>query len=417
MSVEIYTLGCRLNAAESEEMRRLASCGGGDQVIINSCAVTREAMRQSRQMARRAKRKHQNAEIVVTGCAADIAPDMFLAMPEVDRLIPNGEKLNPAFLKSPASPQKSSAEKSASLATRRVRAPLRVQNGCDHQCTFCIIPKGRGAAQSRPPQEIIRHARQLLQEGAREIILTGVDLTSYHYGAMRLGDMARALLQNLPELPRLRLSSLDPAAFDPALFQLIAEEPRLQPHLHLSMQAGHDIILKRMRRRHLTQDFLELCRRLRALRPDMALGADIIAGFPTETEDMFQATRALLQRCAIAKLHVFPFSAHPQTPAAKMPQLPKPLIQKRARILREDAERAERRHLQQLDGARKPCLMETPHQGRTPCHTLIHSEMPRAVGAIRDFHLSLEKTQLVGRRAPERSGKTSSSKSVLVSGP
>ena len=386
MSVEIYTLGCRLNSAESEMLRSQARASHwNNTTIINSCAVTREAIRQTRQTIRRANKNHPHHKILLTGCAATIHPKMFQSMPEIHRVIPNAQKLS--FVNNDSAP----------LATTRVRAFLPIQTGCDHHCTFCITRIARGKSQSHPPREIIKNAQSLLKSGARELILTGVDIASYRHGATRLGSLARLLLRALPQLPRLRLSSLDPAAIDSALLALIAEEDRLMPHLHLSIQSGDDLILKRMRRRHGREEIITLAQTLRRLRPDIALTADLIAGFPTETDAMFQNTRGIIKECRLASAHIFPFSPHPETPAAKMPQWPKELIHDRARLLREDASRARLRHLRSLHGKTLPCLMETSWRGKTPSYVSVESEESHRAGEIVALRLMRKGDRLTGR--------------------
>jgi threonylcarbamoyladenosine tRNA methylthiotransferase MtaB len=345
---EVVTFGCRLNAYESEVVAKLAADAGlADTVIVNTCAVTAEAERQARQAIRRLKRERPTASIVVTGCAAQIDPDRFAAMPEVARVIGNAEKLRPATwhdLRHSAPVQvadimqlRETAPHLLPAFTEHTRAFVEVQQGCDHRCTFCIIPFGRGPSRSAPLGTVVEHVRHYVRGGAREVVLTGVDLTSWGEdlpGRPGLSSLIRRLLAAIPELPRLRLSSLDPAEIDDDLFRLFAEEKRLMPHLHLSLQAGDDLILKRMKRRHSRDQGLAVCRRARAARPDIALGADIIAGFPTEDEAMFGHTLDFLAEAELDFVHVFPFSPRPGTPAARMPQLPGPIIRDRARQLR-----------------------------------------------------------------------------------
>ena len=329
---EVVTLGCRLNACESEIVRdRARAAGLTDAVIVNSCAVTAEAERQTRQAIRRARRRNPEATLVVTGCAAQIDPARYAAMPEVDRVLGNREKLEAARFAPEAGPRVAVGDIMAARENAghpvagpegRARAFVQVQNGCDHRCTFCVIPFGRGPSRSVPPGRIIRQLRALVENGYREAVLTGVDLGHYGRdlpGRPSLGETARRLLAAVPALERLRLSSIDPVEVDPALERLFAEEPRLMPHLHLSVQAGDDLVLKRMKRRHRRADVLALCRRLRALRPEIAFGADLIAGFPTETPAMFENTRRLVAEAGLVWLHVFPYSARAGTPAARMP--------------------------------------------------------------------------------------------------
>ncbi|MGH7111336.1 MAG: MiaB/RimO family radical SAM methylthiotransferase, partial [Stellaceae bacterium] len=334
--VAVITFGCRLNAAESEVIRRAASMAGlTDTVIINTCAVTAEAERQARQTIRRARREHPGARLIVTGCAATLDPLGYRAMPEVDAVLDNAAKLRPESYRfdpdrtaqDPLPPPEESGSEPDGLAGR-VRAHLQVQQGCDHRCTFCIIPFARGPSRSLPPEAAAERARHLVAGGAREIVLTGIDLTAWGGdlpGRPSLGQLARHLLAAVPELPRLRLSSLDPAEIDEDLWRLLAEEPRLMPHLHLSLQAGDDLILKRMRRRHSRAQAIAAARRARVLRPEVALGADLIAGFPTESEAMFRQSLDLIAECGLTFVHVFPYSARAGTPAARMPAVPQSL--------------------------------------------------------------------------------------------
>lgn len=344
---QLVTFGCRLNTYESEVMRGHAKAAGMDDVIIfNTCAVTKEAERQAKQAIRRAKRDNPGAKIVVTGCSAQISPEMYAEMPEVDRIIGNDLKLKPETWGTSGEERvlvndiMSVTETASHLVEGfegRARAFIQVQNGCDHRCTFCIIPYGRGNSRSVPIGEIVNQVRALVASGYNEIVMTGVDVTSYGSdlpGTPRLGQMIRRVLALVPELPRLRLSSLDPVEMDDDLWRLIAEEPRLMPHLHMSLQAGDDMILKRMKRRHLRADAIQMCERARSYRPDIAFGADIIAGFPTETEEMFQNTLNIVDECGLTFLHVFPYSERPGTPAAKMPQVAHELRKERAARLR-----------------------------------------------------------------------------------
>jgi len=356
-SPRILTFGCRLNAYESEVMRGHAAAAGlNDTIIVNTCAVTAEAERQARQAIRRARRAHPDARIVVTGCAAQIAPERYAAMAEVDRVIGNEEKLKPeSFDKSFLSEDlprvlvndimavTETAPQLIDGFAERTRAFVQVQQGCDHRCTFCIIPYGRGNSRSVPLGEVVRQVRALVEDGTAEVVLTGVDITSYGGdlpGRPRLGQMLRRLLSQVPDLRRLRLSSLDAIELDPDLTRLIAEEPRLMPHLHLSLQAGDDMILKRMKRRHSRSEAVDLCNELRELRPDIVFGADLIAGFPTETDAMFENSLKLVEDCGLTYLHVFPYSARKGTPAAKMPQVPGPVRKERAARLRAAGEAA-----------------------------------------------------------------------------
>jgi threonylcarbamoyladenosine tRNA methylthiotransferase MtaB len=386
MSVEVLTFGCRLNTYESEAMRDLATRAlAGDAaraehagtIVVNTCAVTAEAERQARQAIRRAHRDNPGARIIVTGCAAQIAPDRWAALPGVERVIGNADKLRPATwaaLDAPPAPVTdimAATETAAHLVTEfagRARAFVQVQQGCDHRCTFCIIPFGRGPSRSVPIGAIVEQVRALVAAGYREVVLTGVDITSYGPdlpGRPTLGQMVRRLLALVPELPRLRLSSLDPVEVDEDLWRLIAEEPRLMPHLHLSLQHGADLILKRMKRRHLRADAIALAERARRLRPGMVFGADLIAGFPTETEAHVAETLALVEDCGLSFLHVFPYSERPGTPAARMPQLPVPLRRERAARLREAGARAAARLFGARIGQEEAVLFEHPDRGHT----------------------------------------------------
>ncbi|NMJ43127.1 tRNA (N(6)-L-threonylcarbamoyladenosine(37)-C(2))-methylthiotransferase MtaB [Roseomonas sp. JC162] len=378
MTVEVLTFGCRLNTYESEAMRDLATKAGHDSaIVVNTCAVTAEAERQARQAIRRAHRDNPGARIIVTGCAAQIAPEKWSAIPGVERVIGNADKLKPetwAGLDAPPAPVTdimAATETAAHLVTEfagRARAFVQVQQGCDHRCTFCVIPFGRGPSRSVPIGAVVEQVRALVQAGYREVVLTGVDITSYGPdlpGRPSLGQMVRRLLALVPELPRLRLSSLDPVEVDEDLWRLIAEEPRLMPHLHLSLQHGADLILKRMKRRHLRADAIALADRARRLRPDMVFGADLIAGFPTETEDHFADTLALVEECGLSFLHVFPYSERPDTPAARMPQLPVPLRKERAARLREAGAKAAARLFAARIGREETVLFEHADRGHT----------------------------------------------------
>ena len=377
-SPEIVTFGCRLNAFESEIMRDHAAAAGLERaVIFNTCAVTAEAERQARQAIRRVRRADPEARIIVTGCAAQIDPARYAAMPEVDRVIGNAEKLEAArFLPSDTTPiavndimsARATAPHLIAGFKGRARAFVQVQNGCDHRCTFCIIPYGRGNNRSVPLGEIAAQARALIAGGTRELVLTGVDLSSYGRdlpGKPELGQAVRRLLAAVPELRRLRLSSLDPAVIDADLKSLIADEPRLMPHIHLSVQAGDDMILKRMKRRHNRADILNLTAELRALRPGIALGADLIAGFPTESDKMFAGTLRLITEAGLTWLHVFPYSPRAGTPAARMPQLPRSLIRERAALLRQAGDAAVIEFLDSQVGRVQDILVEKADSGRS----------------------------------------------------
>jgi threonylcarbamoyladenosine tRNA methylthiotransferase MtaB len=396
-AVTVITLGCRLNAYESEVMRAHAAASGRETVIVNTCAVTAEAERQARQAIRRARREHPAARLVVTGCSAQIDPARYAAMAEVDQVLGNAEKMQArSFLELDAprvrvndigSVRETAGHLVAGFAglEGRARAFLEVQQGCDHACTFCIIPKGRGPSRSVPLGEIVRQARLLVESGVAELVLTGVDLTAYGAdlpGAPSLGQMVRRLLAQMPELKRLRLSSLDPIEIDAELWRLIGEEPRVMPHLHLSIQAGDDLILKRMKRRHGRADALAAADRARALRPDIALGADLIAGFPTETEEMFLNTLRLVDEAGLAFLHVFPYSSRPGTPAARMPQVPHALRKERAERLRKAGAAALALHLASRVGGTASVLVETEARGHAEDFSPVRLAAPAPAGAI-----------------------------------
>ena len=372
MSVQVVTFGCRLNAYESEVIRDAASGAHGDTIVINSCAVTGEAVRQARQTIRKLKRERPQAQIVVTGCAAQTEAATFAAMPEVARVLGNDEKLDPRAWTSSdkvavGDIMAARAFKSHTIDSVRglPRGFVQVQNGCDHRCTFCIIPYGRGNSRSLSVLDVIAQVRHLVGNGVPEVVLTGVDITSYDADGVKLGALVKRVLRDVPELTRLRLSSIDSVEADSDLIDALANELRLMPHLHLSLQAGDDLILKRMKRRHSRADAIEFCARIRRLRPDVALGADIIAGFPTETEDMFERSLDLVDECGLTQLHVFPFSPRPGTPAARMPQVARDVVKDRARRLREKGEAALRRHLETQVGGRMQVLSESTNVART----------------------------------------------------
>ena len=398
--VDIVTFGCRLNAYESEAMRTQAAAAGlADAVIVNTCAVTNEAVRQARQAIRKLKRERPDAEIIVTGCAAQTEPATFADMPEVGRVLGNAEKLEAASY----APRAFGAEGHERVRVNdimelretgahlidgfgdRARALVQVQNGCDHRCTFCIIPYGRGNSRSVPMGDVVAQVRRLVEGGTAEIVLTGVDITSYGAdlpGTPKLGDLAAKILKLVPELKRLRISSLDAVEADPALLRLIAEEARLMPHLHLSLQAGDDMILKRMKRRHARTDAIAFCAEARRLRPDIAFGADLIAGFPTEDEAMFEATLALVEECGLAYLHVFPFSPRKGTPAARMPLVAPAIVKARAARLRAAGDAALARHLARHRGATGDVLVEKPGFGRLADFSPVRFAGPGAAGDI-----------------------------------
>ena len=376
------TLGCRLNAYETEAMKTLAAGAGLENaVIVNTCAVTAEAVRKARQEIRRLRRENPQARLIVTGCAAQTEPESFAAMAEVDAVIGNTEKMTPAtwaglagdFGTEPVQVDDimSVTETAGHLIDgfgTRSRAYVQVQNGCDHRCTFCIIPYGRGNSRSVPAGVVVEQIRRLVGNGFNEVVLTGVDMTSWGAdlpGQPRLGDLVMRILRLVPDLPRLRISSIDSIEADENLMQAIATEPRLMPHLHLSLQHGDDLILKRMKRRHLRDDAIRFCEEALRLRPEMTFGADIIAGFPTETEAMFENSARLVEECRLTWLHVFPYSRRPGTPAARMPQVDGRAIRERAARLRAAGEAAVARHLQGQVGRAHRVLMETPRMGRT----------------------------------------------------
>jgi threonylcarbamoyladenosine tRNA methylthiotransferase MtaB len=374
----VVTFGCRLNIYESEVMKdHAAKAGLNDAIIVNTCAVTSEAERQARQAIRRARRENPDARIIVTGCGAQVNPKSYADMPEVNQVIGNDLKLKAETWAQPATERvvvndimsvKETARHMISGFESHARAFVQVQNGCDHRCTFCIIPFGRGNSRSVPMGEIVEQVKKLVAGGYHEVVLTGVDITSYGPdlpGQPRLGQMVRRLLALVPELKRLRLSSLDPVEIDDDLWQVIADEPRFMPHLHISMQAGDDMVLKRMKRRHLRHHLMEICDKARSLRPDIVFGADIIAGFPTETDEMFENTLKAVTECDLTFLHVFPYSPRPGTPAARMPQVPGDIRKARAKLLREAGALQVQKHLATLVGKTLPVLVEKGNKGRT----------------------------------------------------
>jgi threonylcarbamoyladenosine tRNA methylthiotransferase MtaB len=411
MSVDLVTFGCRLNAYESEVIRAHAQEAGlADTIVVNTCAVTAEAARQARQAIRKLARERPGARIVVTGCAAQVEPARFRDMPEVDRVLGNTEKLDPKawrdtqalFGRGAAQPDQRVAVNDI-MAVRetatylidgfdgRARAFVQVQNGCDHRCTFCIIPFGRGNSRSVPMGEAVDQVRRLNARGYREVVLTGVDLTSYGTGlpgTPRLGTLVKQILKHVPQLERLRLSSIDSVEADHDLLDVLASEARMMPHLHLSLQAGDDLILKRMKRRHLRADAIAFCDQVRRLRPDIVFGGDIIAGFPTETGEMFARSLDLVDECGLTHLHVFPFSPRPGTPAARMPPVAPATVKERARALRQKGEAALRRHLDGQIGARRRVLAEAHDMGRTEHFTKVRLASAAAPGAILDVTIA-----------------------------
>ncbi|MBY6090703.1 tRNA (N(6)-L-threonylcarbamoyladenosine(37)-C(2))-methylthiotransferase MtaB [Pseudooceanicola sp. 502str34] len=395
------TLGCRLNAYETEAMKELAAQAGvGNAVVVNTCAVTAEAVRKARQEIRKLRRENPDAKLIVTGCAAQTEPETFASMEEVDVVMGNTEKMQPDSWKQmvpdligqtervQVDDIMSVTETAGHLIDgfgTRSRAYVQVQNGCDHRCTFCIIPFGRGNSRSVPAGVVVDQIKRLVQAGYNEVVLTGVDLTSWGAdlpAAPRLGDLVMRILR-LTDVPRLRISSIDSIEADDALMQAIATEPRLMPHLHLSLQAGDDMILKRMKRRHLRDDAIRFCEDARRLRPDMTFGADIIAGFPTETEEMFVNSLKLVEDCDLTWLHVFPYSKREGTPAAKIPrQVNGKVIKERAARLRAAGDAAVARHLAAQVGRSHAVLMESPHMGRTAQFTEVSFAAPQVEGAI-----------------------------------
>ena len=434
--ITFETFGCRLNAYETEAMRELAeeaglgALGSGEAVVVNTCAVTSEAVRQARQSIRKLRRENPDARIIVTGCAAQTEPETFAGMEEVDLVIGNLEKMRAETWEGlakeeaggdgpglgsarvsqipgqarekPAAPPfdpelsekirvddiMSATETAGHLIDgfgTRARAYVQVQNGCDHRCTFCIIPFGRGNSRSVPAGVVVEQIRRLVDKGFNEVVLTGVDITSWGAdlpASPKLGDLVTRILKLVPDLPRLRISSIDSVEADPALIEAIGSEQRLMPHLHLSLQAGDDMILKRMKRRHLRDDSIRFCAEMRAARPDIVYGADLIAGFPTETEAMFENTLRLVEECGLTYLHVFPFSPRKGTPAARMPQLARAVVKERARRLREAGEQRLGAYLASQIGQTQSVLMERETLGRTESFAEVAFSAPQVVGAI-----------------------------------
>ncbi|MGU3384075.1 tRNA (N(6)-L-threonylcarbamoyladenosine(37)-C(2))-methylthiotransferase MtaB [Methylobacterium sp. D53M] len=398
MAVETLTFGCRLNTVESEALRAHAAADGRDRVVVNTCAVTAEAGRQARKAIRRIARERPGAEIVVTGCGAEVETEAYAAMPEVARLVGNAEKLRPEGWSAAATGPGAVMAARTAEPTRveavagHTRAFVPVQNGCDHRCTFCVIPFGRGVSRSVPEADVIAQVETLVARGGREVVLTGVDLTAYGRDlagpAPTLGGLVRAILRAVPDLARLRLSSIDSVEADGALLAAIAEEERLMPHLHLSLQAGDDLILKRMKRRHLRADAIRFCETVRRLRPDIVLGADLIAGFPTETEAQFARSLDLVAECGLTHLHVFPYSPRPETPAARMPPVAPDVIRARAARLREAGAGALRRHLDAQVGRRLTVLAERGGVGRSVDFTAVRLAADEAPGTFHSIAIA-----------------------------
>lgn len=398
MSVEVVTFGCRLNAYESEAIKAKARDAGlEDAVIFNTCAVTGEAVRQSRQAIRKFRRENPGARIFVTGCAAQVEPETYAAMPEVDRVLGNTEKLSaesyaadflakaPRVVVNDIMAVKETAAQFVDSFGDRARAVLQVQNGCDHRCTFCIIPYGRGNSRSVGIGAVVDEARTLVQKGFKEIVLSGVDLTAYGAdlpGKPDLASLAERILKHVPELKRLRFSSIDSVEMSDAFFDLLAREERLMPHFHLSAQSGDDMILKRMKRRHSRRQTIEFCEAVRRLRPDAAFGADLIAGFPTETDEMFQNTLRLVDEAGLTYLHVFPYSPRTGTPAAKMPQVARNAVKERAARLRLKGDDRLKAHIANLSGEVRDVLAEKSDSGRTPCFAPVRIEGGAIPGSI-----------------------------------
>lgn len=373
---QVISLGCRLNISESEQIKAMLA-QEDDIVVVNSCAVTSEAVRQTRQAIRRARRDRPEARLLVTGCAADIERTQISAMPEVDGLIANTAKLDPRAWNLPTAP--------ATIIASRTRAFITVQNGCDHACTFCVIPQGRGWSRSQTIAQILAEVERHLDHGAPEVVLTGVDVTSWGHdlpGSPPLGTMVQAILDTFPQLTRLRMSSLDGIEIDPLLEELFATEPRLMPHLHLSLQHGHDLILKRMKRRHLRADAIKLVQRIKARRPDIAIGADLIAGFPTEDSAMHAANLAIIDELDIVHGHIFPYSPRPGTPAARMPQVERAVVKHRAAELRDRVAMRREAWLSSLVGSPLSVLAERDGTGYAPNFARVAVPEGMRAGAI-----------------------------------
>ncbi|MBX4335999.1 tRNA (N(6)-L-threonylcarbamoyladenosine(37)-C(2))-methylthiotransferase MtaB [Bartonella raoultii] len=418
MAIEVVTFGCRLNSYESEIIRKESTSSGLDQlkdgaIIFNTCAVTAEAVRQAKQAIRKARRKNPNARIIVTGCAAQTEAQNFASMTEVDLVLGNEEKLHAHSYRQLPDFGINHSEKlrindimevqkiaphMVSAMEERTRAFVQVQNGCDHRCTFCIIPYGRGPSRSVPMGAVIEQIKQLTGDGIQEVVLTGVDLTSYGHdlpGKTNLGKLTSAILHHIPDLPRLRLSSIDSIEADEELIDLLAYEKRIMPHLHLSLQAGDNMILKRMKRRHLREHAIQFCQELRSKRPTMVYGADLIAGFPTETEEMFQKSLALINDCSLTHLHIFPFSPREGTPAARMPQINRRVVKMRAEKLRKAGEEAYQKHLAHLQNSMQTILVEKNEIGRTEDYTLAQIKGAKAGTIVQALIVSHDSDKLI----------------------
>ncbi|MBA9082880.1 MULTISPECIES: tRNA (N(6)-L-threonylcarbamoyladenosine(37)-C(2))-methylthiotransferase MtaB [Bartonella] len=418
MAIKIVTFGCRLNSYESEVIREKSASAGldklkGDAIIFNTCAVTAEAVRQAKQAIRKAKRENPHARIVVTGCAAQTEAENFALMTEVDLVLGNEEKLHThSYRQFPdfginhdeklrvndIMEVRNIAPHMVGAIEGRTRVFVQVQNGCDHRCTFCIIPYSRGPSRSVPMGTIIEQIKKFIGNGVQEIVLTGVDLTSYGAdlpGKASLGKLVSAILHHVPDLPRLRLSSIDSIEIDQELIDLLAYEKRIMPYLHLSLQAGSNMILKRMKRRHLRENAIQFCQDLRAKRPTMVYGADLIAGFPTETEEMFQNSLALIDECNLTHLHVFPFSPREGTPAARMPQVNREIIKTRAEKLRNAGKKAYQKHLSHLKNTQQTILVEKDEIGRTEDYTLTHIKGTKAGTIIKALIIGHDGNKLI----------------------
>jgi len=398
MEPQVITLGCRLNIVESEVIKgHVTAAGLGDCVVVNTCAVTSEAVRQAAQTIRRLRRERPEAKIIVTGCAAQTEPDRFAAMPEADFVIGNTEKLKSETYKAFSEPScervavndimsvRETASHMIDSFASRARAFIQIQNGCDHRCTFCVIPFGRGPSRSVPAGDVVAAVRRVVEKGYAEAVLTGVDITSYGDdlpGTMSLGRLVRHILKSVPELARLRLSSIDQVETDPHLLAALAEEPRLMPHLHLSLQSGDDMILKRMKRRHSRANSVAFCKEVRRLRPDIVFGADLIAGFPTETDAMFGNSLSVVDDCGLTFLHVFGFSPRKGTPAARMPQLDRRVVKERAASLREKGHHVLERYLDSVAGTDVEVLIENGGIGRTPHFAEVEIALDHVPGTV-----------------------------------